>query len=65
MRINNDYFLGAPDFAIEVLSRSNTMDEILERQDICFAGPADHHLGRVHEDTSALTAWKSSQWGRL
>ena len=34
---HNDYFLGAPDFAIEVLSRSNTMDEMLERQYICLA----------------------------
>ena len=32
----NDYFWGAPDFVIEVLSKSNTMDEILDRQDICF-----------------------------
>ena len=34
---DNDYFLGAPDFVIEVLSASNTMYEILERQEICFA----------------------------
>lgn len=34
---HNDYFLGAPDIVIEVLSQSNTMDEILDRQDICFA----------------------------
>jgi len=34
---DNDYFLGAPDIVIEVLSRSNTMDEILDRQDICLA----------------------------
>ena len=33
---HNDYFLGAPDFVIEVLSQSNTMDEILDRQDVCF-----------------------------
>ena len=33
----NDYFLGAPDFVIEVLSAGNAMDEILERQEICFA----------------------------
>ena len=31
-----NYFLGAPDFVIEVLSQSNTMDEILDRQDVCF-----------------------------
>jgi Uma2 family endonuclease len=33
---DGDYFMGAPDFVIEVLSRSNTMDEILDRQDVCF-----------------------------
>jgi Uma2 family endonuclease len=32
----NDYFLGAPDFVIEVLSPSNTMDEMLDRQAVCF-----------------------------
>ncbi|HTX35635.1 MAG TPA: Uma2 family endonuclease [Bryobacteraceae bacterium] len=32
----NDYFMGAPDLVIEVLSRSNTMDEILDRQDVCL-----------------------------
>jgi Uma2 family endonuclease len=31
----NNYFLGAPDFVIEVLSQSNTLDEILERQSAC------------------------------
>jgi Uma2 family endonuclease len=30
----NDYFLGAPDWVIEVLLPSNIVDEILERQDI-------------------------------
>ena len=34
---DNDYFLGAPDLVVEVLSKSNTMDEILERQDVCLA----------------------------
>lgn len=34
---DNEYFLGAPDLVIEVLSQSNTMDEILERQEVCFA----------------------------
>jgi Uma2 family endonuclease len=33
----NDYFAGAPDLVIEVLSASNTMDEILARQDICLS----------------------------
>ena len=37
-RDHNDYFLGAPDLVIEVLSKSNTMDEILDRQETCFAG---------------------------
>ena len=32
----NEYFVGAPDLVIEVLSKSNTMDEILERQDVCL-----------------------------
>ncbi len=32
----NDYFMGAPDLVIEVLSKSNTMDEILDRQDVCL-----------------------------
>jgi len=36
-RDTNDYFLGAPDLVIEVLSKSNTMDEILDRQDICLS----------------------------
>jgi Uma2 family endonuclease len=35
-RDENEYFLGAPDLVVEVLSRSNTMDEILDRQDVCF-----------------------------
>ena len=34
---DHEYFLGAPDLVIEVLSASNTMDEILERQAICLA----------------------------
>jgi Uma2 family endonuclease len=33
---HNDYFLGAPDFVVEVLSASNTMDEMLDRQEVCF-----------------------------
>ena len=33
----NEYFLGAPDIVIEVLSESNTVDEILDRQDVCLA----------------------------
>jgi Uma2 family endonuclease len=32
-----DYFFGAPDLVIEVLSPSNTKAEILERQDICLS----------------------------
>jgi Uma2 family endonuclease len=32
-----DYFSGAPDLVIEVLSASNTMDEILDRQDACLS----------------------------
>ena len=32
----DDYFMGAPDLVIEVLSPSNTVDEILDRQDICL-----------------------------
>jgi Uma2 family endonuclease len=32
-----DYFSGAPDLVIEVLSASNTMDEILDRQDVCLS----------------------------
>ena len=34
---DNDYFLGAPDLVIEVLSKSNTLDEILDRQATCFS----------------------------
>lgn len=34
---DNEYFLGAPDFVVEVLSASNTMEEILDRQEVCFA----------------------------
>jgi Uma2 family endonuclease len=36
-RDENDYFLGAPDLVIEVLSESNTMDAMLDRQQICLA----------------------------
>jgi Uma2 family endonuclease len=36
-RDENDYFLGAPDLVIELLSESNTMDEMLDRQNVCFA----------------------------
>ena len=36
-RDDSDYFAGAPDLVIEVLSKSNTMDEILERQQTCLA----------------------------
>jgi len=32
----NQYFLGAPDFVIEVLSAGNTVDEMLDRQEVCF-----------------------------
>jgi Uma2 family endonuclease len=32
----DDYFLGAPNLVIEVLSPSNTVDEILDKQEICF-----------------------------
>ena len=28
--------MGAPEIVIEVLSASNTMDEVLDRQDICL-----------------------------
>ena len=33
---DNDYFPGAPDLVIEVSSKSNTMDEMLDRQDVCL-----------------------------
>jgi Uma2 family endonuclease len=33
---HNDYFLGAPDLVIEILSPSNTMHEMLDRQDVCL-----------------------------
>jgi Uma2 family endonuclease len=33
----SDYFFGAPDLVIEVLSPSNTKAEILERQEICLS----------------------------
>jgi Uma2 family endonuclease len=32
-----DYFSSAPDLVIEVLSASNTMDEILDGQDVCLS----------------------------
>ncbi|MGA3079074.1 MAG: Uma2 family endonuclease [Bryobacteraceae bacterium] len=34
---DDEYLMGSPELVIEVLSPSNTMDEILERQDICLA----------------------------
>jgi Uma2 family endonuclease len=34
---HHEYFMGAPDLVIEVLSRSNTMDEVLDRQDVCLS----------------------------
>ncbi len=37
----NEYFLGAPDLVIEVLSKSNAVDEILDRQDICLSNGCD------------------------
>jgi Uma2 family endonuclease len=33
---NDDYLMGAPDLVIEVLSPRNTVDEVLDRQDICL-----------------------------
>ncbi len=33
---DHEYFLGAPDLIVEVLSKSNTMDDILDRQDMCL-----------------------------
>jgi Uma2 family endonuclease len=33
----NDYFLGAPDLVIEVLSASNTMEEINDKMAVCMA----------------------------
>jgi Uma2 family endonuclease len=33
----SDYFFGAPDLVIEVLSPSNTKAEILERQEVCLS----------------------------
>ena len=33
----DEYLMGAPEVVAEVLSPSNTMDEILDRQDICLA----------------------------
>src|SRR5580700_8148501 len=33
---DDDYLMGAPEIVIEVLSASNTMDEVLDRQDICL-----------------------------
>jgi Uma2 family endonuclease len=37
---NNDYFAGAPELVIEVLSKSNTQDEIPDRQAVCFSAGA-------------------------
>jgi len=34
---DDEYLSGAPELVVEVLSPSNTMDEILERQGICLA----------------------------
>jgi Uma2 family endonuclease len=34
---DEEYLMGAPDLVIEGLSPSNTMDEVLDRQDICLA----------------------------
>jgi Uma2 family endonuclease len=34
---DDEYLMGSPELVVEVLSSSNTMDEILERQDICLA----------------------------
>ena len=34
---DDEYLMGSPELVVEVLSPSNTMDEILERQDICLA----------------------------
>jgi Uma2 family endonuclease len=34
---DDEYLMGAPELVVEVLSPSNTMDEILERQEICLA----------------------------
>jgi len=34
---DDEYLMGAPELVVEVLSPSNTMDEILERQGICLA----------------------------
>ncbi len=32
----NEYFLGSPDLVVEVMSKSNTIDEMLDRQQVCF-----------------------------
>jgi len=34
---DDDYLLGAPDLVVEVLSPSNTVDEINDKMDICLA----------------------------
>jgi Uma2 family endonuclease len=34
---DDEYLMGAPELVVEVLSPSNTMDEILERQGMCLA----------------------------
>ncbi|MCW5978694.1 MAG: Uma2 family endonuclease [Bryobacteraceae bacterium] len=33
----DDYLSGAPDFVVEVLSPGNTMDDMLDKQEICLA----------------------------
>jgi len=34
---DDEYLMGSPELVVEVLSPSNTMDEILERQGMCLA----------------------------
>jgi Uma2 family endonuclease len=34
---DEEYLMGSPELVVEVLSPSNTMDEILERQGMCLA----------------------------
>jgi len=34
---DNEYLMGAPDLAVEVLSPSNTVDEINDKMSICMA----------------------------
>jgi Uma2 family endonuclease len=65
----NSYFRGAPDLVVEVLSPSNTVAEVIEKEKLCLENGArefwvvdiDHHQVRVSTPDGHTVTYKAGQ----